>query len=338
LWVEYGSENAPSRILIDGGRLATFETLSRRIENMEGDRRLELFVITHYDNDHIDAALQLLNSANSLSLKIQEVWFNEFQHLPVDELGPWEAEIAGVLIDRNGVALNKHFNGKAVMLRQSQILPTIILEGGMRLTLLSPRSYDLSRLRREWAKIVKSPGDRDVAPHRFEDNKRYADVLSTVYSLDIKILADERNQIDNSPANSSSIAFLAEFDGKSCLFGADASPSVLIESLGILLTARNTKRLKIDAYKVSHHGSRYNTTKQLLDLLDCSKYLISTNGRLHGHPDEQGIARIIQYGGTLPQLYFNYASEKTLCWNDDYLKKKYCYQVFLPPENKIIIL
>ena len=335
LWVEYGTDRAPKRILIDGGRLSTFDILSERIKRIEGERRFELFVISHYDNDHVDAAVKLLNSAGSLELKIDEVWFNEWQHLPSDELGPREAEYAGTLIERDGLALNQCFEGQAVMLDENSPLRPVELPGGMRLTLLSPRRIELAKLRKEWAKVVAKPGDREAALRELAGKKRYADELGAPMP-NVKALAEEPTKIDHSVPNGSSIAFLAEFEGKRCLFGADAHPTVLAESLSRLGTEKG--RVVVDAYKVSHHGSKYNTTRALLDQLSCHKYLISTSGKLHGHPDDEGIARLIWYGGTNPELYFNYESPQTRVWEGGRLQRKYHYKAFLPPAGASVRL
>jgi beta-lactamase superfamily II metal-dependent hydrolase len=65
-------------------------------------------------------------------------------------------------------------------------------------------------------------------------------------------------------------------------------------------------RLKIDAFKVAHHASQNNLSMELLQLLECPRYIISTNGDHFSHPDRQAIGRIIKYGGDRPALYFNY--------------------------------
>jgi beta-lactamase superfamily II metal-dependent hydrolase len=335
LWVEYGDEDAPHRILIDGGRLATWQSLTDRIQAIEGERKFELFVISHYDNDHIDTAVKLLNSTRSLNLKIDEVWFNEWQHLPSDELGAPEAEYAGAMIEREGLALNRHFQGKAVVLDEKVPLQPIHLPGGMRITLLSPRPRELARLRKVWASVIAKPGDREAALQELQTKRKYADELGAPLP-NVQTLAEESTNIDNSVPNGSSIAFLAEFEGKSCLFGADAHPTVLAESLGRLAQGRT--KVAVNAYKVSHHGSKYNTTKALLDVLSCRKYLVSSSGKLHGHPDEQAIARILCYGGHDPQLYFNYDSPQTRLWASRRLQNKYRYQTYLPPAGQVVFL
>ena len=69
----------------------------------------------------------------------------------------------------------------------------------------------------------------------------------------------------------------------------------------------------MDALKLSHHGSRQAHSKALLDLLDCPRYLVSTNGYSHCHPDREAIARTILWGGDDATLYFNYRTEFNGC-------------------------
>ena len=43
-----------------------------------------------------------------------------------------------------------------------------------------------------------------------------------------------------------------------------------------------------------------------LAILDCRRYVISTSGARHGHPNETAMARILKYGGTDKEIMFNY--------------------------------
>lgn len=86
----------------------------------------------------------------------------------------------------------------------------------------------------------------------------------------------------------------------------------------------NIKTLKLELTKVSHHGSKHNTNKELLDLLDCDNYFISSNGGKDNQvrPDKKCLSTIIfsQFQkGKKTKIFFNY-SEK-------YLKNKnvYCF-------------
>ena len=102
---------------------------------------------------------------------------------------------------------------------------------------------------------------------------------------------------DDGAPNGTSIAVLAEYGGASALLAADAHAPVLVQSIRRLLASRRLEKLKVDVFKVSHHGSQNNVSSELVQLLDCPRYLISTNGDHFFHPDRQAIARILKYGG-----------------------------------------
>jgi len=106
---------------------------------------------------------------------------------------------------------------------------------------------------------------------------------------------------------------------------------VLVDSIGKLLRSRKQKRLKLDAFKVSHHASQNNVSTDLISLLDCSRYLISTNGDHFYHPDREAIARIIKHGkhsGGDPELIFNYRTRYNDVWAD--LQDKYGFTARYP--------
>jgi hypothetical protein len=65
------------------------------------------------------------------------------------------------------------------------------------------------------------------------------------------------------------------------------------------------KPLEVDLVKVSHHGSKGNTSPELLSMISSKRFVISTNGAIHSLPDKQCLARIIK---AVPdaELYFNF--------------------------------
>jgi len=111
----------------------------------------------------------------------------------------------------------------------------------------------------------------------FQKRKKYhpPDELGTG-RFDIKALADAPFQSDRTPPNGSSIAFLAEYQGKSCMFLGDAHAPVLVDAIERLLAHRGEEKLRVDAMKLPHHGSRNNVSRELIELLDCPRYLVST--------------------------------------------------------------
>jgi hypothetical protein len=113
----------------------------------------------------------------------------------------------------------------------------------------------------------------------------------------------------------------------------DAHADVLVSSIKRLLKERGGKdtKLKLDAIKLSHHGSANGTTTALLDVIDCRRYLVSSNGNIYYHPDREAIARVILHGGRNPELLFNYRSTYNGLWEQPVLRKRYEYRTVYPP-------
>src|SRR4029453_16350663 len=107
LWIEYGDERHPCRVLIDTGPPNCHDALRARIDALpEDQRQFELFIVSHIDNDHIGGAPPLLEN-RPRGVVFGDVWFNGYRHLlpedepvPEDELGVPEAqELTMALVD-----------------------------------------------------------------------------------------------------------------------------------------------------------------------------------------------------------------------------------------------
>ena len=172
-----------------------------------------------------------------------------------------------------------------------------------------------------------SPGDLDAALELLRTQRRLIPngLLGGSYQL-----GDQDVLLDNSEANGSSLAMLAEYGGKRCLLLGDAHPDVIVESLK-KLGASASKPLELDAVKIAHHGSRGNTTRELLDLIACKRFLVSTNGgNKYGHPDPQTIDSIIAHAGPGIELVFNYLSDTTRYWSDEEDQARRRYRAVYP--------
>ena len=153
-------------------------------------------------------------------------------------------------------------------------------------------------------------------------------------SIDVETLANTPFVADRAVANNASIAFLAESGGKSVLVGSDASADVLAESIKTLLSRSGQRRLRVDAFVVPHNGSARNLSRELLELIDCERYLVASDGTKFKHPDRETIARILTYGRTTPDapltLVFNYRTPFTEVWANPELKARYRYEAIYP--------
>jgi hypothetical protein len=340
LWIEYGEESAPSRILIDGGTHGTYEALRQRIEHLDADQRLfQLLVITHIDNDHIDGIVRLLQNPQ-IGYRFRDIWFNGWPQLDDpegDTLGPVQGEYVAARIRNRQLPWNHIVAGQAVVIAEGQGLPRIQL---------SPTPKKLTRLRKRWRDVITDaersypePGSSDDWLLRLEDDARYqpdddSDILGEEGPPDVESLTKAKTGSDRSPANGSSIAFLLEYEGKRVLLSGDAHASVLSTSIEAYLREQDLARLPLDAFKLPHHGSKNNVTKRLLDKIECPRYLVSTNSSRHDHPDDEAMARVLTYGGDDKMLIFNYRVDQTEKWDNAELREAYGYRTRYPPRGR----
>ena len=133
-----------------------------------------------------------------------------------------------------------------------------------------------------------------------------------------------------SAANKASLAFVWEKNEHRILFMGDANPDVVVKGL---LDHYKEKPFPVlfDAIKVSHHGSHYNTTAELLRHVDSAHYFF-TGGTEGKRPSEAAIGRIVlrepPEGISKRTLHFNYKTtlvEKLK--GDKALQEKYQFGV-----------
>jgi hypothetical protein len=341
LWIEYGPPAAPHRVLIDGGPEGSFDLLRQRIEALPpAARRFELVVATHVDRDHVAGLIPLLQ-ARGLGLEIDDVWFNGWPQLAPGMRGPLQGEILGAVIEDQGWPWNRAFGGGAVLTgTDGEAPPVVTLPGGLRLTLLAPTRAALDRFAPHWAETVRrhglEPGVPATALEQLAERPelRPPPALRSGVREQVLAWAQEPFSQDTSLANGSSIAFLAEFEGRSCLFGADAHPSDLVRALRRVAAAAGTETVPLQAFKLAHHGGAHNLSAELAALAPAARYLVSTNGSFYGHPDPPSLARALQAAGPGAALCFNYASEANAFWSGPEVQAACAFRAHYPPADR----
>ena len=331
LLVEYGDQHR-HRVLIDGGVKSTYESLRERfLATAENDRQLELLVVTHVDADHIEGIVRMLTD-ETMTVGISDLWFNGYQHLneaaPLD-FGGVQGEYLSALIQKRQIPWNAATKGRALCVPDQGPLPEFHLPGGMTLTLLSPSRGKLAKMADAWEDDVRKAGLDPEHPvqaleHLQTKGKRLIARFDEDEGPDVESLAAASYVGDKAPANGSSIAFLAEYQGKRVLFCADAHSDVLESSLERLLRARNLKILEVDAFKLPHHGSRANMSPRLIEMVRARKVLVSTSGAIFEHPDAEAIARVVKKRWSC-EFVFNYRSEENEVWDHASTKQAYGY-------------
>jgi len=326
LVVEYGTKTDPHQLLIDAGTFHSWDGVRKELMRRRRDR-YEIFVITHVDEDHIGGAIALLDDPN-LKQRINDVWFNGFVHCRTggNVLGPVNGEQLTTRIVEGGLRWNKGFTPKAsndvggpVVVPSAGSLPCIDLPGNASVVLLSPTGPKLKAMAKEWKEDVEKaglvPGAGDSGHTRSpKPRDREFDPLPDPLDHDALMRLAAKNDYDDSEANGSSIAFILEYDNKRVLFAADAQAPVLTKALNRYAERVREMRPRIDLVKLSHHGSNANLSTAMLALIDCQRFLISTNGDNFAHPDDSAIAKVITTSSGGVTFFCNYRTARTAPW------------------------
>ena len=159
---------------------------------------------------------------------------------------------------------------------------------------------------------------------------------------DLMVLMEDKLGYDSSVNNEASIAFLFEYEGIRIAFLADAKPAACmrgLKELGVQMPYH------VDVVKLSHHGSRNNTSDMLIKNLETEAYMLSTNGHRQKVPNKATIAHLLKNAeGKKVCLFCNYDwweiayHGKFFTSND---KKRFLttnhLELFLPDENGVTV-
>ncbi|PFX61619.1 MBL fold protein [Bacillus wiedmannii] len=294
-------------ILIDGGRSS--RNLLRHLEMelqsiKDKTESIDLLVITHIDDDHIGGVLSIFEMNIHKEL-IQNVWFNSGRlidgYFKEENNVNDERDIPLILTDTQ-VGIEKG-NSLEKELKKSNIEPKYVINQGATAHLdgaifriLSPNQKALAKLNENWEVEIEEETNLEI------NNQKNNDYAQTLQSL-----ANQKFKQDTSNVNASSIAFLFEYNCKKVLLLGDSHPSIVKEGLERLGYSSQNK-LYVDVVKISHHGSRKNTSEQLLELIECRNFIISTNGGrgVRNLPDKESLSRIVTAMSLPVTFHFNY--------------------------------
>ncbi|CAM3206222.1 ComEC/Rec2 family competence protein [Empedobacter stercoris] len=311
IWISFLENEKPVNILIDGGVGDTYKTTKGKpgelfevVDIIKKEKQfIDLLVLTHFDDDHIGGILRWLNKDKKASCLIKKIWFNSGKEIAKkfesDENKNLDIEIVDGADDfhtspKQGIKFENY-------LRDNKLWEGEIIEQGQELTLFGLKFKILSPNQDKLEKLLKL----------YEKQKDYFTSGSEYdFNTSLKKFIDEESSPlfkfyeDNSVANGSSIAFIMEYEDKNFIFLADAHPSVIIEGLNKFGYNKDNP-LNAEFMKVSHHGSSFNTSTDLLEIVNTDKYIISSNASKHGLPNKRTIARIINNNSNA-YIYFNY--------------------------------
>lgn len=333
LLISWGSPEKLWHMLIDLGRGQTYKKIRPDLQAMGV---LELLVISHIDADHIAGTIPMIREEEAPFLP-KRVWYNARPQLiaardrnaQIEPFGARQGEKLARGIVHFNWPWNQEFASEIVSTDSEEAKAAIFLDGGLTLRLLSPNDKGLIALLPQWDDELRRAKVRPFDPDEDEDPLApQFEAFGT--TVNVKKLAEEAYSADTTEANGSAIAFVAEFEGKRILLAADAHSEVLEETIKPLAESEGG-RYRVDLWKVSHHGSKANTSTSIPELITCSRFAFSTNGDRHSHPDTQTVARLLKaFEETDKALYFNYRQPRTELWDSLPLMRRWKYQCVFP--------
>lgn len=329
-----GDDNKPHYIWVDGGLVKSYQEHGKAVlkEFARLKASIDLMVVTHVDQDHIGGVLAFVNDPELKKDMVKHFWFNSSRliskyfstsHKKQREINLTGFGFASRSMEQGEVL--EDFLENTQKWHENPLLSQQQFElSGALLTLVSPDERALQRLNEAWEIEVG-------------DQTRSLGAEETDYRVTIESLARREEERDRSVANGSSIGFIFEYAGKKILMLGDAYPSVVAASLREMgYSTRNP--LKLDALKLAHHGSKGNISNELLSLIHCQKYLISTDGSRFGLPNKEALARILTQPSRKDHeqmvFIFNHGNEHLRGIFSESEQQKHNFVCRYPPEDK----
>ncbi|HTF96289.1 MAG TPA: MBL fold metallo-hydrolase [Cellvibrio sp.] len=298
-----------TRILIDGGPPYTFKPrengrrsdgdLKRLLDELRSAQvKIDLVILTHVDDDHIGGLIKAFEAPGGLGDIADKVIFNSGRliHEYFDASFEPEKDIKGNFNQSQNTSISQGNTLEEYLTHLGIWHRKIVKQGCVYnindcvFTFLGPDENDLKKLLAKWE---KDQGRQFTSAPNGDWAKTYEELLR-----------NDAFEEDDSKTNGSSISFILQCGALKFLFLGDAHPSTVISGLSSLeYTEENP--LRVELFKVAHHGSKGNTSVELLKLVSTSMYVISTDGSRHGLPDKVTLARIHKMAPNA-EIHFNY--------------------------------
>lgn len=291
-------------VVVDGGPTQSRNFIVNKIEELP---QIDLMILTHHDDDHIEGILNYVRKHHSeIPFPVQKLWVNCARHIDLPISTDLKADQANKLADTLTLISQKTpikwieyitegYNSSDVSFADIEVI--------------SPTGTILTKYIAEYEKrngIQPSVSTVDLSSKRGEE-----DLGIDLLTLSLRTKKNPNPEKYNELVNMASIAFILKCDGLSILMLGDSFPQNVEAYLQNKGYSKEHK-LEVDFVKVSHHGSRNNISNDLLDMIKCNNYIISTNGGQgqSNHPDRETLANILCHSERNMvesiHLYFNY--------------------------------
>lgn len=288
------------------------------------NKRIDLLVATHIDSDHIDGITAMLFDSRLKDLQINKIIYNCYQNMSngvrtntpndIAEKMDMISNIVGDDSDTHisvktsvslGVAIAKNDHLKNVWNKEPITEDTEPLNLGDKwgfIKFLAPTQSALDDLYSTFRKEYASVTGCRIPESPYEDWECMIELLVKLDSLRNRcfygkkissLLLDEGGFLDArkvdindsslTTANKASIAFVWECNGHRVLFLGDARCPIVVKNIQRLY---GEEKQVLDAVKIAHHGSKFNTNTDFSEKVDAYTYFLTGGSETVGHDKE----------------------------------------------------
>lgn len=322
-------QSGETAVLVDGGTASSYQSWGKAVTSQ---KKLDCVIVTHIDSDHVNGIIKLLESTRLGTFTIDQFLYNgapqilglesseideehdqDYEQIATlhekvtedTEVGSSEGTSLSYLIKK----LDLNVNAEAIHTSNTKTFSI----GELTFELISPNIEALEELKEVWLETLNDDGispkiiskSHSNAFEKYIDSLRedYLEEITDLEEHSISSLAEFDYVRDNSLANKSSFAFLVKNKTSKLLMLGDCHAETLLT----WLDNNKLNTIEVDAVKLSHHGSKNNINTELIERVITENYIISTNGKVHNHPDLETLAIIAQKSkSSLKKIYINY--------------------------------
>lgn len=310
------------RFLVDCGFKLTYKHHIKKKTNSA-----DFIILTHSDEDHINGAFPLINDYPD-SFFLNKVYVNTPESIPAPRTN-------GLISIRQAKDLVNLLQDKKLPFEGLIQGQTIKVSNELSLDIISPTKTELDCYYKKY---------KDQVVTISQDTKETDISLNAATKAAIEWIKQPDsfpNKFDDI-ANASSIAFVLNFRNKKVLFLADSHPEVISDYL-LKQGFNSEQKATFDYIKLSHHGSAKSISKQLLNMISCNNFIISTNGgkARSKHPSVETIAKLAIWvdrnGNDEINFYFNHSISSIEIRNGSLLsvEERLLYKINYIEQNEI---
>lgn len=306
-------------IIIDGGDDSKY-LLSEVDKIHQKGEIINLLVITHHDEDHIKGIIDLLNHINERDYNneskfINKVVFNSPRKV-LDKL-PSNKE--------NKLSYQQAYDVEELLLELNTEWTTYtdkdesIVFDDLEISFLSPTTEDLKEY------------STNTGAYLTGDFK--CDWKVPMAKLD-KYIDD--SSLDSSIANRSSVVLKLQSENKNVLLTGDVTPERLKCIINNLSAKNGDNPVPFDIVKLPHHGSYRSITKEIIEKINCTNFVLCTNSKKYYLPNKRALLKILKYSNRADRQPINFIFNYVEALNNLQItnKDKKDYNFTLTPNNE----